>query len=112
MDLSFVSGPSNLEDMITCNALPKETVKRSCNGYIGFLTIIDVATQNLWTHNVKSKDPPLDYINQFLKIHGIRETDPSKAVNMTITTTKGGYLSKSRAFESKVGESKFDVHPT
>ena len=63
IDLSFVSGLSNLEDMVTCNALPKETVKRSCEGYIGFLTIIDVATRNLWTHNVKSKDPPLDYIN-------------------------------------------------
>ena len=31
---------------------------------------------------------------------------------MTITTTKGGYLSKSRAFASTVGESNFDVHPT
>ena len=31
---------------------------------------------------------------------------------MTITTTKGGYLSKSRAFASKVGESNFEVHPT
>ena len=31
---------------------------------------------------------------------------------MTITTTKGGYLSKSRAFASTVGESNFEVHPT
>ena len=112
MDLSFISGPSTLKDMIMCNALPKETVKRSCEGYIGFLTIIDVATRNLWTHNVKSKDPPLDYINRFLKIHGIRETDPSKAVNMKITRTEGGYLAKSCAFESTVRESNFKVQPT
>ena len=61
MDLSFVSGLSNLEDMITSNTPPKETVQRSCNGYICFLTIVDVATRNLWTHYVKSKDPPLKY---------------------------------------------------
>ena len=32
MDLSFVNGPSNLEDMITSNAPPKEIVKHSCEG--------------------------------------------------------------------------------
>ena len=53
MDLSFVSGSSNLNNMITSNDPPKETVKCSGDGYIGFLTIIDVATRNLWTHNIK-----------------------------------------------------------
>ena len=51
---------------------PKSTVKQSRDGYIDFLTIIDVATQQLWTHLIKSKDPPMMYIDAFLKQHGIR----------------------------------------
>ena len=47
MDLSFVSGSLNLEDMITSNASPKGTFKQSCDGNISFLTIINLATRNL-----------------------------------------------------------------
>ena len=66
MDLSYVSGPSNLDDILSHNTPPAPTIKRSREGYIGFLTIIDVATRKLWTHNVKSKDPPLEYVDSFL----------------------------------------------
>ena len=45
MDLSFVSGPSNLEDMITNNAPPEKTLTKSHDGYIGYLTIIDVSSR-------------------------------------------------------------------
>ena len=71
MDLSYVSGPSNLDDILTYNAPPEPTLKRSRDGYIGFLTIIDVASRYIWTHSVKSKDPPLNYIDRFLKKHGV-----------------------------------------
>ena len=89
MDLSFVSGPSNLEDMITNNAPPEKTLKTSRDGYIGFLTIIDVSSRLLWTHPVKTKDPPLGFIDRFQTKFGIQNTDPSKAF---VTTTKDGYL--------------------
>ena len=93
MDLSYVSGPSNLDDIITHNVPLEPTIKRSQEGYIDLLTIIDVTTRKLWTHSVKSKDPPLEYINSFLKKHGIRQTNPSGA--LTVTTTKNGYLANS-----------------
>ena len=44
MNLSFVSGPLNLEDMITNNAPPEKTLKTSRDSYIGFLIIIDVSS--------------------------------------------------------------------
>ena len=80
MDLLFIGGSSNLEDMITNNAPPEKTLQTSRDGYIGFLTIIDVTTRNLWTHPVKNKDPPLDYINSFLQKFGIRNSDPRIAM--------------------------------
>ena len=53
MDLAFVSGPSNLEDIRTSSDKPNLTVKQSRDGYIGFLTIIDVASRQLWTHLIR-----------------------------------------------------------
>ena len=71
MDLSFVSGPSNLQDVLTKNEKAKSTLKKSCNGYIGFLTIINNTTRALWTHPIKSKDPSIAFIDKFIKKHGI-----------------------------------------
>ena len=47
MDLSFVIGPSNLENMISSNAPPNETIKCSPDRYIGSLMIINLATKKL-----------------------------------------------------------------
>ena len=71
MDLAFVSGPSKLNDIPT-NSEELVTVKQSREGYIGFLTIIDVASRQLWTQLIENKDPPTQYINRFLRRHGIR----------------------------------------
>ena len=89
--------------------VPKLTVKQSRDGYIGFLTIIDVATRQLWTHLIKNKDPPTLYIDKFLKRHGIRQTDPWKAV---ITTSETGYLAKSKAFAATVNLLKYKIRKT
>ena len=43
MDLAFVSGPSKLDNIRTISE-ESVTVKQSRDGYIGFLTIIDVAS--------------------------------------------------------------------
>jgi hypothetical protein len=96
MDLAFVSGPSNLDLEKGSNITSSPIVKKSRDGYIGFLTIIDVSSRKLWTNPIKNKDPPIDYIDKFLKRHGIRTTNPSKTI---ITTSETGYLAKSRAFE-------------
>ena len=53
LDLAFVSGPSNLREMIEKGAKQKDTITVSKEGYIGFLTIIDVATRYLWVFPIK-----------------------------------------------------------
>jgi len=96
MDLSFCSGPTNLNQVLEEVAKVEKNVQISKEGYIGFLTIINKASRKLWVHPIKNKAPPVEYINQFLSQFGIQKQDPRKAI---ITTTEGGYLSKSRAFE-------------
>jgi hypothetical protein len=108
MDLAFVSGPSNLHLEKGSNITPSPIVKKSRDGYIGFLTIIDVSSRKLWTHLIKNKDPPIEYIDKFLKWHGIRTTNPSKAI---ITTSETGYLAKSQAFEDTLREQQYVVQP-
>jgi hypothetical protein len=109
MDLAFVSGPSNLDLKKGSNITPSPIVKKSRDGYIGFLTIIDVSSRKLWTHPIKNKDPPIAYIDKFLKRHGVRTTNPSKVI---ITTSETGYLAKSRAFEDTLREQQYVVQPT
>ena len=111
MDLLFVSGLSNLEDMISNNAPPEKTLQKNRDGYIGFLTIIDVTTHNLWTHPVKSKDLALDFINSFLQKFGIRNLDPMIAIK-TVTTTKDGYLAHLCVFNDTFWEAKYNVQST
>ena len=72
MDLLYVCGPSNLDNIISSNALPQPMIQHSRDGYIGFLTIINISSQQLWTHQIQTKDQHLDYIDHFLKQHGIQ----------------------------------------
>jgi hypothetical protein len=109
MDLAFVSGPYNLDLQTGSNIAPSPIIKKSRDGYIGFLTIIDVSSRKLWTHPIKNKDPPIAYRDMLLKRHGIRTTKPSKAI---ITTSETGYIAKSRAFEDMVREQQYVVQPT
>jgi hypothetical protein len=95
MDLAFASGPSNLDVNGKSNSGSSPIVKKSRDGYISFLTIIDVSSRKLWTHPIKNKDLLIEYIGKFLKRHGIRTTKQSKAI---ITTRgKGLLVSKSTA---------------
>jgi hypothetical protein len=77
MDLVFVSGPSNLDVDSGSNSRTSSIVKKSRDGYIGYLTIIDVSTQKLWTHPIKNKDPPIAYIGKFL----LRDTEYEQQIH-------------------------------
>ena len=55
MDLSFVSGPFNLEYVSASVNKPKLTVKQSRDRHIEFLTIIDVGTRQLWIISSKTE---------------------------------------------------------
>jgi hypothetical protein len=48
MDLALVSGPSNLDVNGGSNSGSSPIVKKSRDGYIGFLTIIDVSSRKLF----------------------------------------------------------------
>ena len=65
--------------------------------------------RQLWTHLIKNKVPPTLYIDKFPKHHGIRQTDPWKAV---ITTSETGYLAKSKAFAATVNYLKYKIQKT
>ena len=106
MDLSFVRGPSNLKEMITSYAAPKKSIKESCESYIGFLTITDAATRYLWVHPINHKAPPLDHFKRFLDRHGIKNSEPGKAI---ITTDPDGYLDSSKAFAAEAQAHRFQV---
>ena len=72
MDIQFINGPVNLEDVYASIDKPKLMVKQSRDGYIGFLNIINVATRQIWIHLIKNKDPLTLYIDNFLKQYRIR----------------------------------------
>ena len=109
MDLSYVSGPSNLDAVLNEGAKVETNFQTSREGYIGFLTIIDVATRKLQTHPLKNKEPPIKFIDSFLRQHGIRKDVPSQPI---ITTTEGGYLSRFRAFENAAHDRNYEVKTT
>ena len=63
MDLSFVSGPTNLNQVLEEGAKVEKNIQKSRERYIGFLTIIDKALRKLWAHPIKNKEPPVEYID-------------------------------------------------
>ncbi len=64
MDLGFIRGPKNLQDVLQDGAVPKETVLKSHDGFSSYLLIIDAATRYIWVFLLKSKDPPIAIIDQ------------------------------------------------
>ena len=104
LNLAFVSGPSNLREMIEKGAKQKDTITVSREGYIVFLTIIDVATRYLWVFPIKNKDPPIKLVNTFLTKRGIK-----KIKDKMITTSRNGYLAKSKAFKKNVKDNGYTV---
>ena len=66
IDLAFARGPFKLEN-IHKSSEENLTVKQSRDGYVRYLTIIEVASRQLWTHLIKSKEPLTQYIESVLK---------------------------------------------
>lgn len=93
MDILFIIGPSKLEEILGKGSKPTKTIKKSREGYIGFLTIIDVASQYIWTQPIRNKDPPLIYVDHFLQKHELH-----KKYSAVITTSPDGYVAKAKAF--------------
>jgi hypothetical protein len=45
MDLGFIRGPKNLQEVLQEGAVPKDTVPKSHVGFSSYLLIIDTATR-------------------------------------------------------------------
>ena len=93
MDLGFIRGPKNLQEVLHNGAAPQETIIKSHDGFSSYLLIIDAATRYIWVFLLKSKDPPIAIIDQFLNKHGT-------ATKGTITTASGGLLHRSKTFNT------------
>ncbi len=68
-----------------------DRVVSSYDGYTSYLLIIDEASWYAWVFLTKSKDPPLDIVQAFLRLHG-------HADGGSIRTDQGGKLASSFAF--------------
>jgi hypothetical protein len=93
MDLGFIRGPSNLEEVLKHGATPTKTIVKSRDGYEAYLLIFDAATRYIWVFLLKGKHPHIATVAQFLQKYGT-------AHKGTITTAPGGLLDKSRSFET------------
>jgi hypothetical protein len=91
--LGFIGGPKNLQEVLHDGATPKEIIIKSHDGFSSYLLIIGAATRYIWVFLLKSKDPPIALIDQFLNKHGT-------STKGTITTTPGGLLHKSKTFQT------------
>jgi Reverse transcriptase (RNA-dependent DNA polymerase) len=94
MDLGFIRGPENLQEILKNGETPKQTVIESHDGYTSYLLIIDGATRYIWIFLNKTKNPPIQLIDNFLATHGNNQQQPG-----SITTSKGGVLEKSKTFQ-------------
>jgi hypothetical protein len=54
MDLGFIRGSANLEEVVKDGATPTKTIVKSCDGYEAYLLIIDAATRYIWIFKRKT----------------------------------------------------------
>lgn len=105
MDLAFVSGPSNLKDVVEKGATPATTVKKSYDGFVAYLLIVDAATRYAWVFLLKTKHPPIEIIDTFLQQHGKAKSSE----RVIISTSKCGALASSQKFEQTCANHHYTV---
>ena len=83
-----------------------DRVAQSYDGYTSYLLIIDEASRFAWVFLTKSKDPPLDIVRAFLRLHGHEDGG-------CIRTDQGGELASSYAFgDLLLTEFNYTLEPT
>jgi hypothetical protein len=71
----------------------KDTIIKSIDGNVTYLSIVDAATRYLWVFPLKSKNPPTELIDKFLSRYG------SKHPKRYISTDPKGQLAQSQMFK-------------
>ena len=101
MDFGFARGSDY------SNKNEKGQVITSKDGYNSYLLIVDKFTGYIWVMLSCGKDPPLDFVKDFLKMH-----KDEKCKICTIRTDQGGELWKSFKFRDVIREAKCIAEPT
>ena len=94
MDVGYIRGPANLQDVMNSGATPQGRTQQSYDGYNSYLLIIDAASRYMFVYMMKSGTPPIKFIDAFLKKYG-NAFDKKKL----ITTNPDGILHKSKSFK-------------
>lgn len=106
MDLGFVSGPSNLEDVLHKGSTPKMTTQKSYDGHVAYLLIVDAATRYSWVFLLKDKRPPLRIIEAFLETNGCAK---QYRKCQEISTSPIGTLARSQEFKIACAKYGFKI---
>ena len=79
----------------------------SIDGYRAYLIIVDSYSGYIWVMLAKSKEPPLEYVRDFLQKHGNQNCQIKK-----VRTDQGGELWKNSSFKTMIHESGYICEPT
>ena len=79
----------------------------SIDGYRAYLIIVDSFSGYMWVMLAKSKDPPLEYVRDFLQ-----KNSNKKCQIKRVRTDQGGELWKSSKFKTMIHNSGFICEPT
>jgi hypothetical protein len=105
MDLGFFRRPSILKSVVRTGAPPsKDTVIKSLEGHTSYLSIVDAATRYLWVLPLKSKTPPTQLIDKFLRRYG------NKHPHRSVSTNPQGQLAQSQMFKHLSSRNGFELH--
>ena len=105
MEFGFVKGDDDMEKKI-----PKKIIA-SYDGYNSYLIIVDKKTRYMFVFLSKSKQPPVQTVDTFLKKHGISK-ELSTGLNLVIRTDKGGELYVIQKFKEMASKNGYTIEPT
>jgi hypothetical protein len=94
MDFGFMRASSK---HFTKRNLTEDRIVTSFDGFSAHLLIVDEASSRTWVFLLKSKDPPIDLVKTFLKMHG-------HGNGGIVRTDQGGELARSDKFREELLE--------
>ena len=107
MDIGFIRGPMNLEEVLARTEDSATKVIESRQGYVCYLLIVDRKTRYMWPFPLKSKSVPPDLIKTFLTTHG-HPTSP----NRRIRTDGEGSLAESQVCRNIISQIGYTMEKT
>jgi hypothetical protein len=70
IDIGFIRGPANLENVFLRTEDAATKIIESRNGFVCYLLIVDRKSRFMWPFSLKSKSVPPDLLRTFLMTHG------------------------------------------